>query len=166
MSKTNPGLESSYRERTLAVISQLKKAINTIEKDVEGNQGIYPYNKGRVTQAELCRRADIAPQTLYGEHHADTRKMVSVWLQRIDAGLVKGNKSVRKTVTARADEWKERFQSSAQQINLYHIDRVRLLEELEKAEKRIAVLDDELAQLRHLQTDGKVIPISPRNSKS
>jgi len=48
--------------RTEAALARLRKAMADIEADIAAHQGIYPYNHGRVTQSELCRRADVRSQ--------------------------------------------------------------------------------------------------------
>ena len=45
--------------RTEAALERLRKAMRDIEAEVLANNGIYPFNYGRVTQSELCRRADV-----------------------------------------------------------------------------------------------------------
>jgi hypothetical protein len=129
-------------QRSVAVVSKLQKAMKAIEADVEGNAGLYPFNGGRISQSEVCRRAGVSKVTLQGKGHKSTTKvLVDEWVKRVCAGVVSGKKSVRKTVTARADAWKESHRQIAQ---AYHLDQKKY----ELAKKKILELEAELATLR------------------
>lgn len=49
--------------RTQAMLQRLRQAMHDIEAEVVVHHGVYPYNHGRVTQSELCRRADVTDRT-------------------------------------------------------------------------------------------------------
>ena len=130
------------RQRSVEVVSKLRKAMEKIEHDIDENDGLYPFNGGRVTQSEVCRRAGVSKVTLQGKSHKITTKlMIDDWVTRVSAGAVKGKRSVRKAVTARADAWKAAHAKIAQ---AYHTDRLKLVD----AENRIKALEVENAALR------------------
>ena len=68
-------LHSIAHPRTSAAIGRLRKAMIEIEHDIAEHQGVYPYNFGRVTQSELCRRADVKKATLQNPVHKDTTRV-------------------------------------------------------------------------------------------
>lgn len=128
--------------RTEAALARLRKAMADIEADIAAHAGVYPYNHGRVTQSELCRRADVKKATLQTPLHKDTTRVhILAWLESVTAGLADTRDATREKVTAVAD--------------LLHADVERLTAELQAAllqlglaEQRIEVLEMENAELR------------------
>ena len=57
LANTCIGLNNHAKSRSSTFVSKLRQAMSTIEGDIEQNEGLYPYNAGRLTKAELCRRA-------------------------------------------------------------------------------------------------------------
>ena len=90
--------------RTEAALARLHKAMREIEEDVHLNDGIYPLNHGRVTQSELCRRADVKKATLQNSVHKDTTRVeITDWLDALNAELMQTRAGVRERVTERAE---------------------------------------------------------------
>lgn len=90
--------------RTEAALARLQQAMRDIEAEIRGNHGIYPFNYGRVTQSELCRRADVKKATLQNPGHKDTTRVdIMRWLDELNAGLTQTRESTRERVTAVAD---------------------------------------------------------------
>lgn len=58
--------------RTKAMLHRLHTAMKIIEADIDAHHGVYPFNHGRVTQSELCRRADVKKATLQTPLHKET----------------------------------------------------------------------------------------------
>jgi chromosome segregation ATPase len=91
--------------RTEAALERLRKAMRDIEAEIAANQGIYPFNYGRVTQSELCRRADVKKATLQNPVHKDsTRVEIMGWLDALSSQLAQSRDSTRERVTAVADQ--------------------------------------------------------------
>ena len=91
--------------RTEAALDRLRKAMADIASEIEANQGVYPFNHGRVTQSELCRRADVKKATLQTPLHKDTtRVQILAWLETLNASLAQTRDGTRERVTAVADE--------------------------------------------------------------
>lgn len=141
------------KARTDEVINRLQKAMDAIEVEIEQNDGLYPYNRGSINQAEVCRRAGIKNVTLQGKaHKTSTKEWVDKWVSRVRVGIVKGSRNVRRKVTDRAESWKEAHRQIA---DAYHIDQL-------KAQKRIKELEEENQLLREqlAQSSGrKVVPL-------
>ena len=72
--------------RTEAALARLHKAMRDIEAEIAAHHGIYPFNHGRVTQSELCRRADVKKATLQNPLHKDTTRVeIMGWLEALSA---------------------------------------------------------------------------------
>ena len=94
--------------RTEAALKRLQQAMAEIEADIVANQGIYPFNHGRVTQSELCRRADVKKATLQNPLHKDTTRVdILAWLDGLSAQLAHSRDASRERVTAVADSLKD-----------------------------------------------------------
>ena len=61
--------------RTQAMLQRLRKAMQDIEAEIAQHQGVYPFNHRRITQSELCRRADVKKATLQTPLHKDTTRV-------------------------------------------------------------------------------------------
>lgn len=159
----NDYLKQYQAGRTEAVRQRAKRAQQQIESEIEENLGVYPFNGGRLTIAELCRRAHISNITLYGTRHRQTTKQeIEDWLNRIRTCLTTGRVAVRRRVTERADIWRERYLKSAQWIDHYHREEAlnrRVVEDLKRANE---ALEQEIAKLRPATTGDNVHQIRRR----
>ncbi|WP_156902126.1 hypothetical protein [Azohydromonas australica] len=137
------GLIASAKGRTNDFVARLEEAMRRIEMEIEQNDGVYPLNKGRVNQAEVCRRAGKNKRTLQTSIHKDTtKKRVDEFVGRVSAGLVSGRKSVRKAVTERADYWKAEHNKIADNYHLMKLEQIedrRRIAELEKEVRKLVV---------------------------
>lgn len=94
--------------RTQAMLARLKAAMAAIEADIAAHHGIYPFNHGKVTQSELCRRADVKKATLQTPLHKETTRVeVMQWLDGMAARLAQSREATRERVTAVADSLDE-----------------------------------------------------------
>ena len=122
--------------RTEAALARLHKAMRDIEAEIAAHQGVYPFNYGRVTQSELCRRADVKKATLQNPLHKDTTRVeIMRWLDTLSEQLAQTRDGTRERVTEVADGLAAEVQ--------------RLTQALEAAEQRIGQLEAENAALRH-----------------
>ncbi len=138
------GLVEHAKQRSRDVVAKLRTAMKTIEAEIDVQEGIYPLNGGKLTQAELCRRAGISNVTLSTSAHRDTtHKMVEEWLVRIKSATITGRKTVRRAVTDRADKWKNDLNAIAQNYRLAELEKLDM-------KRKIAKLEEENAALRKL----------------
>ena len=135
---TDPHLPTDKpNARTEAAVTRLHKAMRDIEAEIAAHQGIYPFNFGRVTQSELCRRADVKKATLQNPVHKDTTRVeIMVWLDGVSAQLAQTRDGTRERVT----EVAEVLAAEVQRLTLA----------LERAEQRVVSLEAENTALRHL----------------
>lgn len=135
-------LTASEKKRTAAVKEKLDAAMIKIRAEVELAEMIYPKNKGRLTQAEVCRRAGLRNGVLQGDSHKTTTKVkVDEFVAEINGLLLGTGVSAKRIITSRADEWKDRHEKIAR---AYNIDQLRL----EAALKKIKQLESDYAALR------------------
>ena len=67
--------------RTASVGIRVDDAMLTIAEEMKANGGIYPYNGGAVSMAELARRADIDESTFYkkDKENVALREKAALW---------------------------------------------------------------------------------------
>lgn len=154
------GLIEHAKGRSVAVIKKIKSAMKAVEGEIDANEGIYPYNAGKLSQAELCRRANINQVTLSTKAHRDTtRPMVEEWLTQIRNATITGSKSVRKAITGRAEEWKGHHQILAQNYRIAELEMLNM-------RKKIKLLEIENSTLRDLlKTSQSSKVLTPNFSK-
>jgi hypothetical protein len=170
MSKTT-NIPQELREhaasRTELVVNKIKSTMKKIEAEVEANEGIYPFNGGRLTQAELCRRAKIHKVTLQGAaHKKTTRKDIATWIGKMTKLMLSGSKAVRKAVTQRAEDWRKLYLTAVRKTDLYHIEAVAQESARAAAELRIAELERENQDLRVSLSKGKVTQLRRQKNDS
>jgi len=160
------GLILHAKERTEQVRDKVHKAMRSIEKEIEKNDGLYPYNGGRLSQAEFCRRAGINQVTLLRRSHKKTTKVhVDAWLRDTNNKLLTGKKVVRKAVTKRVDEWRSRYERVATEFHLFKLQAIAKEETIAQKDVRIRELEERLTHLQQELSAGKVIRM-PKKRKS
>jgi len=121
--------------RTKAMLQRLRAAMRNIEAEIATHHGIYPFNHGRVTQSELCRRADVKKATLQTPLHKDTTRLdVMQWLDGLASTLQHSRDATRQRITAQAD--------------CLTLEVRRLSDELTVAHQKITALTEENVSLR------------------
>jgi len=169
MTKAKPGdaLAVHAHGRTEQVQKRLRAAMNTIEQEIERNDGVYPFHGGRLSLSEVCRRASVHKVTLQGPSHRDSSKIeVENWIKSLKARLITGRKSVRRTVTARADDWESRYKAVANKFNeMYAIEVIAKNKTIRELTAKVDALEDENLMLRSELSSGKVMRLSHAKEK-
>jgi hypothetical protein len=146
-------------QRTTAFEIKLDRAMAEIERDIANNDGLYPFNSGRLSQAELCRRAGVDKKSLQGARHVGTtREKVKKWLDRVGIKVIQGKKDVRKTVVDRVDVWKEAHRQVAQDRHLAQLRLEGALERLRIVETENTMLREKLSHL----SEGRIVGLPRR----
>ena len=128
--------------RTEAALARLRQAMRDIEAEIAAHQGVYPFNHGRVTQSELCRRADVKKATLQNPLHKDTTRVAVIgWLDALSTQLASTRDGTRERVTEVADSLAAEVQRLTLALDV-------ATQRLAAAEQRIAQLAAENAALR------------------
>ena len=116
--------------RTEAALQRLRQAMREIEAEIAAHHGVYPFNHGRVTQSELCRRADVKKATLQNPVHKDTTRVeIMAWLDTLAARLTQSRDSTRERVTAVADDLSSQVQALTQLLHVSQTELALLREE-------------------------------------
>ena len=69
--------------RTAKTIKAVEDAMETITKEMAGNEGIYPHMGGAVSMAELARRAGINEATFYKKDNVALKDKAAKWLEKL-----------------------------------------------------------------------------------
>lgn len=163
-----PKLASSLGSaRTARVVAAITAVMKTIEEEIDAAGGLYPYNHGRLTMAEVCRRADVHPITMMGPaHKTSTRLMILDWIKRLQSKMVVGARTVRKTVTARADDWETQYKLiAAKYKQMYSIEIIQRDSTIDQLKRRVAVLEAENLQLQEQLSQGRVVRLHKPSAK-
>jgi hypothetical protein len=141
---THDGVGAQVRRpdpRFLKTVQKIEMAKSEALRLVEENEGIYPYNSGRLDQAEICRLAGVRPALLgQNRHKEETRPNLNTWLENVNKDLVRGMYRIRKVVTGRVSDWKAAYEDL---LTSFHI--VEL--ELETAERLVKALQQQVRDL-------------------
>lgn len=127
--------------------------MDAMDEEIKANAGVYPHNRGRITQTEVCRRAAVSKVTLQGPAHKTTTKVdVDSW---VAAHNIKSAPEVQRATSDRADRWKADHHKVATQYAIAMLDLV-------EAENRIRALESQNAALREqLALSGKLVHLVP-----
>ena len=132
------------RARAAEVEGRVKLAMQTIENEMVANNGIYPHKGGKVSEAEVYRRAGVHPTTVpknptvYGE----LDRAVKGW--KANLGKEKkptGREGVRQSLAERAQNYKARHDALLQVHQLVEL-------ELQSAETQLILAVDENKKLK------------------
>lgn len=121
--------------------------MDTIEAEMNANDGIYPMNGGAVSKNEVARRAGIGITTLFSPKQKKLGKKVDLWLITLKKKETVGRERVRRTYAERAEDWKERYLALQDSHVKTELDLMEALAEKEKAVTEAQNLRDEKALL-------------------
>lgn len=139
---------SHSHPRTEAALQRLRQAMAQIETEIEAHGGSYPYNHGRMTQSELCRRADVKKATLQNPVHKDTTRVeVMNWCDAINARLLQ-TRDLARLETGNVASQDESSRAALQQ------ERDELRRQLDAALRHNIELAQENAALRERLASG------------
>jgi len=162
----SPGLRASQVARSRLVVAKLELVFVEIEQELKRSGGIYPQNHGRLSQAEVCRRAGIDPMTLYGENHKDSTKIkLDEWLAKVRGTAVQGKRRLRKEITGRADRWKANLDAIAHAYHLAELEMNELRARINDLQSKCDALEKENQFLKVEASDGRVLAMVGRKSR-
>jgi hypothetical protein len=152
------------RRRLVTTVEKIARAMRDIEQDVELNDGVYPFGKGKLSRQEVFRRAGLGPAVLEKkrtaeerERNAATKQKLDEWLGHANAKLLRGAKSIRRAITARVDEAHEELKAIRQRWAEAELEYVDGQEKLAAANSTIAGLRKRVARLEAEFSGGKVV---------
>lgn len=119
-----------------------------IQQELAGNRGVYPHNKGVISQAEVARRASMHPVTLHKPHYRELVLEVQRWVEQVKAGAVVGHKRVRRDLKSRVQEHEE-LRIALQEVHrISETDLEHSNLQLQELEEKCHQLEEENRQLR------------------
>ncbi|SNT59565.1 hypothetical protein SAMN05216374_5450 [Tardiphaga sp. OK246] len=139
------------------------QAMRDIEADIERNGGIYPYANGRVSVAEVVRRAGKSNAYLRrngSEQLLNLRQEVAVWVIRVNSAIVNGASVVRKMITVRVREAKDELANVRQAYAEAELVLSETLAELQTCHQEIKELRAANASLIEAQSNGTIISLN------
>lgn len=146
------------KKRTESVKEAIRCAKETIAREVEQHGGVYPFNGGRLSEAEFCRRAGISQITLLGKTHKSSTKVeLARWLLGVTTGLSRGKRSVRKAVTLQVEAWKDRHDQIANHYHLAELEMIALREKVVALQTQTEEQQAIIARLRTELSAGHVV---------
>ena len=171
MSSQEAGPSRFAFRRTEKLLAALERAKKQISEEIRVNDGIYPQNRGLLTQAELCRRAGISQATLQNPIHKTTTLVkVNQWLGTIRESMIIKRAPVGTTTAKQIDPLKDELQKMATHYNISRLEVADLksrlaaaVAEIKQFQERIAKLEDENVMLQSELSQGRVVrPSFPR----
>lgn len=154
------GVEKSAQVRKDRTINALQAAMAKIGAEVAASKGIYLLNGGRVSMAEVCRRAGVHPITLQGAAHRETRRRVQLWIRQLSSRLVTGSQNIRTSVTSRAESAEDQVRKLAARFqSMYQVELPRRDAEIEELRARVAELEAENLKLVEQISQGLITRI-------
>lgn len=152
------------RANNAATVQALRAAMATIETDImAAPDGVYPHNKGRVTLAEICRRANLARSTPNNPHHAAIKAEMTAWLK--DLGKRKPTKR-RDAVEHQREtlaELRAGFAELCADVQIFRHRASELEEQCARKDAEIRRLTQLLQEARRLAGPGAtVVPLGAR----
>lgn len=154
--------------RTAQMERQVTDAMQAIHADMQSNGGIYPNNGGAVSMAELARRAGISESSFYKKEPENLalKEKAVLWLDSLKRMETVGRMRVKKTLSQRAEDWKQKHDALQQRhiCTELELQASKAEWEVERKEltEKIASLECENAALVNLlrsSGDRKVTPL-------
>ncbi|MYN46770.1 hypothetical protein GTP23_17140 [Pseudoduganella sp. FT93W] len=137
-------------QRSDEVQARVRAVMKSIEAEIAENEGVYPHNEGAVSGAEVARRADIHPTTLYSKKQRELGIEVGNWLKRLKATEPIGRGAAKKKLVTRIADWKQLFENLKQSYRDTELDLQQTQADLAESLKTIQLLREENANLRAL----------------
>lgn len=132
------------------VAEKVRKAMRDIDEKRAQNGGVYPDNGGRVSWAEVARRAGVHETTLFTDQQVLLRKEFDDWFARdeSDAGAAPPPRSTRRPLSVRIAELEVEKKELSERFHLVEL-------ELQDRETKVLSLQAELAS--HIAANERLV---------
>jgi len=130
---------------------KIRGAMSDIEVDVEKHGGVYPHAGGRVTMAEVLRRAGKSEAYLRKDHPnlRELKEEVETFVDRANTLVAQGARTIRRNITDRVTEAKaeaDRVRQAYAEAELEHNETLNKLAEAEKTIEELQAANAKLLQ--------------------
>lgn len=130
------------------VYDRVRHAMSQMQEDIVNNRGVYPQNKGVVSQAEVARRAEMHPVTLHKPHYSELLKEIQAWIAQIKTTSVVGHKRVRRDLQSRMAKHEQVRATLVENLRISEMDLEHSRQELTELTEKYKLLEEENRQLR------------------
>ncbi|QJC81568.1 hypothetical protein [Pseudomonas umsongensis] len=145
--------------RTQLIFTKVKNMLDDMREEIQLNGGVYPYNGGKISKNEVCRRAGIGKTTIFSDKQRELNSHVDAWL---DQFLPKKNyNSQRKSKTELAAQWKSKFLALSESHHVTELDLQALRSDYDKILEKNVALQCKLDALMESLKSQKVKIIFP-----
>lgn len=161
MSKLPGHLAESARDRTARIFDSVRNATEIMEKEIKDADGIYPRNSGRLSLAEICRRANVHPITLMGKQHKYTTRVFALkWIERMSGSMIVGRAPIRRAITKRVTSAEDRYRLVVAEFQkMCQVEIPRRDDEIDALRREVSELKEENLKLQGQVTQGRVVRI-------
>ncbi|MEK9802265.1 MAG: hypothetical protein VW475_02525 [Curvibacter sp.] len=125
-----------------------REAMKVMQEEISGNRGVYPHNKGVISQAEVARRASLHPVTLHKPHYSGLVAEIKSWIRSVKVAAVVGHKRVRRDLQSRLQDHEDLHAALLESHRISETDLDRAKAELAEISERCRQLEDENRELR------------------
>ncbi len=144
--------------RKASTLDRCKEAMSAIEHDVTANDGVYPFNGGRITVQEVLRRANLSAAALEKAHHRSLKAAVSDWAALSSKRIAGSSKTIRRIVTQRVSDANSQVRQIQQRWAEAELAYVDAQNEIARLSRENAGLRHELDVLRNEISNNAVVP--------
>jgi len=145
----------------------IHEMMEKIEREIDANAGIYPYNDGKLTVDELLGRAGKSPAYLQKKTPKikALRNDVNSWIKRVKGQIASGAPSVRREVNARVKAANKQLDDIRQNYHESELQLTRVTAELADATRKIGELERKNAELLKQLAGKTVVSLKPEQRK-
>lgn len=163
--KISEGSRTFHDANIKAAHEKIRGMMLLIRQEMLNNSGVYPNNKGVISQAELARRASMHPVTLHKPYYKGLVLEIQDWLVDVKSGAIVGPKRMRSALTSRLKEHEELRISLQESLRISEIDLkisvakiIELEQKCEFFEKDNINLRNQLVKIAHLKVVKRISP--------
>jgi septation ring formation regulator EzrA len=155
------------KEKHLEGKLSLEEMMLKIEREIDANAGIYPYNDGKLTVWALLDRAGKSPAYLQKNTPKikALKKEVNSWIERVKGRIAAGAPSVRREVNERVKVANKQIDEIRQAYSESELQLTRVTAELADATRKIGELEKKNTELLKQLAVGTVVSLKPERRK-
>lgn len=128
--------------------AKIERAKRLITGEIEKNWGVYPYQGGRLTTAEVLRRAGLSETLLAKDRHRTLRDNVNSWVEKARESLAQGKTTLRKAVTERAAHAEDELTMVRQRFAEAELEYAERENDIARLETKCVELEEEVSRLQ------------------
>lgn len=164
--ETKALISAKAKQRAIPASEELRARVRAmmkeIEREIETNDGIYPRDNGALSSAEVARRSNIHPTTLFSPKQRGLGKEVKAWIDALKEGKAAGVEQTRRSLATRISDWKQMYEGLAQAHRDTELELHELNVQIKELRSELLRLTTDNEQLR-VQVErlgkSKVVPL-------